>query len=115
MSAQPRELIRDLHLQQACNHDISPMLAQRLGVTAAVDTDHPSKGAAPASFDASQGVLEHDSANRRNPEAAGGFQKKRWIWLARQPELGSIDAVHTRVDKVINSCSVENGGAILAG
>jgi hypothetical protein len=68
----------------------------------------------PASFDASQSVLKQDSAQRLNPKAARGFQKKRWIRLPRQPEFLRIQSVDTLIDEVIKPCSAQNGGAVLA-
>lgn len=91
------------------------MLAQRLGLAAATDADHASEPSPPASFDASQSVLEQDSAQRLNPEAARGFQKKRWIRLPRQPEFLRIQSVDTLIDEMIKPCSAQNGGAVLAG
>ena len=71
------------------------MLMQRLRLAAAIDADHAAEVPSPTGFDTSQRVLEQDSTRRLNSEAAGGFQKKRRIGLARQPELVRIEPVDT--------------------
>jgi hypothetical protein len=94
---------------------IRAVLAQRVRLMAAINADHASEAASPASFDASKCIFEQGSARRLNPKPTRGFKKKRRIGLAGQAEFLRIKPVDTGIDKTVESRSAQNGGAVLTG
>ena len=67
-------------------------------MSASVDADHKSKGAAPSGFDAGKGVLHDDSAGGLNSQPASGFEEHCRIGFPGKSQLRGEHAVDPLVE-----------------
>ena len=109
-----RSAVYDFHLMQSLDHAIGAVLEQVFRRPAAADTDDASKAARMTGCDARQGVLEHNSASRLDAQAPSNFQKQGRVWLACQAQLLYVHSVDPLINQIIEPCSAENFGAVLA-
>src|SRR5689334_9125602 len=94
--------------------DVGAVLSQALRVLTIADAHDETEAAPAARFDAGRGVLEHDTARRRHPEATSRLEERRGIRFPRQSQTQSLGAVDARLKEIRQPCDAEDRHGIAA-
>src|SRR4030095_13026168 len=84
---------------EVADHDVRPVMPQRLGISGSRDPDHQSEAASLFGLHAGNGVLDHNGTPRLDPELPGRCQEHVGFGLPRQAQIDGGLPVYTDLEE----------------